>query len=113
MGELEPVRVYQSSSTDGRGVHSGGPYSWRRPAEFYDFNEPFKTELGSMSIPTLESIHGMMPQKDWETINDDWAEHDMASGASGGENYRNIIEGRYGKNRQPRGFRSQSATGEL
>ena len=25
--------------------------------------EPFKTELGSMSIPTLESIHGMMPEK--------------------------------------------------
>ena len=22
-----------------------------------------------------------MPEKDWETINDDWAQHDMASGA--------------------------------
>ena len=97
MAQLEPTRLYQPSSTDGRGVRSGGPYSWRPPREFYDFNEPFKTELGSMSIPTLESIHGMMPQNDWETINDDWAEHDMANGASGGENYRNIIEDRYGK----------------
>lgn len=95
--ELDPSRLYQPSSTDGRGVHSGGPYHWRTPAEFYDVDAPFKTEIGSVSIPTLESIHGMMPEKDWEVINNDWAEHDLARGASGGEKYRNIIEERYGK----------------
>ena len=46
MTELEPTRLYQPSSTDGRGVHSGGPYRWRTPREFYDFDEPFKTEIG-------------------------------------------------------------------
>src|ERR1700733_9929768 len=82
MAELEPVRLYQANSAGGRGGPLGGPYHWRTPREFYVFDEAFKTEIGSVSVPTLESIHGMMPEKDWETINDDWAEHDFAKGAS-------------------------------
>lgn len=99
MTELEPVRHYQPSSTDGKGVHSGGPYSWRRPQDFYNFSdgEAFKTEIGSVSIPTLESIQGMMPEKDWSIINDDWAEHDLASGAQGGNHYPKDLANRYGK----------------
>jgi hypothetical protein len=97
MAELEPVRLYQPSSTAGRGVNSGGPYKWRTPAEYYVFNEAFKTEIGSVSIPTLESIQGMMPKKDWETINDDWAEHDLARGAQRGNEYPEIINSRYGQ----------------
>ena len=86
MAELEPTRRYQPSSTDGAGVRSHGPYYWRTPREFYKVTDDyFKTETGSVSVPTLESIHGMMPKKDWETINDDWAEHDLAKGASGAE----------------------------
>src|SRR5882724_3580557 len=97
MAELEPVRLYQPSSTSGHGVNSGGPYgSGHPPRSYYDFGEAFKTEIGSASIPTLESIHGMMPEKDWESINDDWAEHDLAKGASGGEGIRKTIENRYG-----------------
>lgn len=95
--ELEPTRLYQPSSTAGRGVNSGGPYSWRPPRDFYDFGEAFKTEIGSVSIPTLESIQGMMPQKDWEEINDDWAEHDFAGGASNSNSYKQMLEDRYGK----------------
>ncbi len=97
MAELEPVRLYQPSSTDGRGVRSHGPYHWRTPREFYKVEEAFKTETGSVSVPTLESVHGMMPEKDWETITDDWAEHDFAKGASGGNSYPGIIASRYGK----------------
>jgi len=99
MAELEPTRLYQASSTDGRGVHSNGPYCWRTPREYYEFKmeEAFKTEIGSVSIPTLESIHGMMPEKDWETINDDWAEHDLAHGAQKGDVYPKMIGERYGK----------------
>jgi Exo-beta-D-glucosaminidase Ig-fold domain/Glycosyl hydrolases family 2/Glycosyl hydrolases family 2, sugar binding domain/Glycosyl hydrolases family 2, TIM barrel domain len=97
MAELEPTRLYQANSNDGRGVKSGGPYHWRTPREFYVFNEAFKTEVGSVSVPTLESIHGMMPEKDWETINDDWAEHDFAKGASGSDTYAGMIAERYGK----------------
>lgn len=97
MAELEPVRLYQPSSTEGRGVNSGGPYFWRTPREFYSFKEAYKTEIGSVSVPTLESIQGMMPKKDWEYINDDWAEHDMARGAQHGDQYPKMINARYGK----------------
>ncbi|NWJ52360.1 MAG: glycoside hydrolase family 2 [Bacteroidetes bacterium] len=97
MSKLEPMRHYQSSSTEGRGVNSGGPYFWRKPSDYYVFGESFKTEIGSMSIPTLESVHGMMPEKDWEIINDDWAEHDFARGAQRGNKYPDELNSRYGK----------------
>jgi hypothetical protein len=97
MAELETHRLYQPSSTAGRGVNSGGPYFWRKPSDYYTYNEAFKTEIGSVSIPTLQSIHGMMPQKDWEVMNDDWAEHDLTSGAQSGIDFRKMIDTRYGK----------------
>jgi Exo-beta-D-glucosaminidase Ig-fold domain/Glycosyl hydrolases family 2/Glycosyl hydrolases family 2, sugar binding domain/Glycosyl hydrolases family 2, TIM barrel domain len=98
LAELEPTRRYQPSSTDGAGVRSHGPYYWRTPREFYKVTDDFfKTETGSVSVPTLESIRGMMPQKDWETISDDWAEHDMAKGAQHGDTYPAVIAARYGK----------------
>lgn len=98
MAQLDPVRLYQPSSTDGRGVISHGPYRWRAPEEFYVFpdTEAFKTEIGSVSVPTLDGVHHMMPQKDWETINDDWAEHDFAKGNSGAEDYPAEMTARYG-----------------
>jgi hypothetical protein len=97
MAELEPTRRYQPSSTDGPGVRSHGPYHWRTPREFYTVTDDyFKTETGTMSVPTLESIHGMLPRKDWETINDDWAEHDFAKGAQQGDKYPLILAARYG-----------------
>jgi len=98
MAELEPTRRYQPSSTDGNGVRSGGPYHWRTPEEFYKVTDDyFKTETGSVSIPTLESIKGMMPAKDLTSINDDWAEHDLTGGASQGNLYPGILAARYGR----------------
>lgn len=97
MAELEPQRLYQRSSTAGHGVNSGGPYHWRAPREYYQYGEAFKTEVGSVSVPTLESVQGMMPKKDWNTINDDWAEHDFAGGAQGGDWYPNTLAARYGR----------------
>ena len=98
MAELEPTRRYQPSSTSGAGVRSSGPYHWRVPSAFYFVTDDyFKTETGSISVPTLESIHGMMPKKDWETITDDWAEHDFAKGAQEGDKYKGVLEDRYGK----------------
>ncbi len=96
MSQLDPGRLYQSNSADGRGVSSHGPYFWRSPRYYYSYNESFKTEVGSVSVPTLESIQGMMPKKDWETINDDWAQHDMASGAQRGDEYPQNLARRYG-----------------
>ncbi len=98
MADLEPTRRYQPSSTSGAGVRSHGPYNWRTPREFYKITDDFfKTETGSMSVPTLESIEGMMPKKDWEMITDDWAEHDFTKGAQHGNEYPGITASRYGK----------------
>ena len=96
MVQLDPTRTYQSNSAEGRGVSSHGPYYWRSPRYFYAFNEAFKTETGSVSVPTIESIEGMMPEKDWETIDDDWAQHDMARGAQRGDEYPTTLAKRYG-----------------
>jgi beta-mannosidase len=96
MSRLDPTRLYQSNSSAGRGVASHGPYYWRSPRFFYVIHESFKTETGSVSIPTIESIQGMMPQKDWETINDDWAQHDMAAGAQRGNEFPASLAVRYG-----------------
>jgi beta-mannosidase len=100
VADLDPTRLYHRNSADGRGVRSGGPYSWRTPRSFYTFNEAFKTEVGSVSVPTLEAIHAMMPQKDWETVNDDWAEHDLCRGAQEGRRngplYPDILAQRFG-----------------
>jgi hypothetical protein len=101
--ELDPARWYQSNSGGGYGANSGGPYDWQTPEDYDQFSgkknfnkkETFKTEIGAISIPTLESIQGMMPEKDWNTINDDWAEHDFTAGS--GRKYPGIIESRYGK----------------
>ncbi len=99
--ELDPTRLYHRNSAAGQGAHSGGPYRWREPRAFYTFNnEAFKTEIGSVSIPTIESIRAMMPAKDWETVNDDWAEHELCRGAGrlGAPHpfYPDIIAQRYG-----------------
>ena len=96
---LDPGRLYQPSSTSGRGVISHGPYCWRTPREFYSFGvtQVFKTEIGSMSVPTLEAIRAMMPTNDWNVINDDWAEHDFCKGAQKGNLYPDILNHRYGQ----------------
>ena len=97
VAELVPGTHYQSSSTDGRGVHSGGPYRWRTPQEYYSVDCAFKTEIGSVSIPTLEAVQAMMPKQDWEAINDDWVEHDLGRGAAAGDVYPGELNRRYGK----------------
>jgi hypothetical protein len=97
MGELDPTRLYQPSSTSGRGVNSGGPYFYRPPRQYYVFKEAFKTEVGSVSVPTLEAVRAMMPQRDWESINDDWAEHDLCRGAQDGLRYPAVLASRFGE----------------
>jgi hypothetical protein len=96
MSELDPTRLYQPSSTSGRGVNSGGPYHYRAPRQYYAFKEAFKTEVGSVSVPTLEAVHAMMPRRDWESVNDDWAEHDLCRGAQDGMHYPGVLARRFG-----------------
>jgi mannosylglycoprotein endo-beta-mannosidase len=114
VGRLDPARHYQSNSADGRGVSSGGPYYWRAPREFYKVTESFKTETGSVSMPTLESVQGMLPEASWETIDDAWAQHDMAHGAQQGDQFPQQMAARYGTIRNLADFvrKGQMATYE-
>ena len=100
--DLDPSRHYQANSGGGYGFNSGGPYDWAPPARFSRFmddpswkkQETFKTEIGGVSIPTIESLMTMFPARDWEGITDSWAEHNICAG--GGRKYPRFMTQRYG-----------------
>jgi len=100
--ELDQSRYYQSSSTAGNGVVSGGGgYNWREPRLFYGNYPAFNTEVGSASIPTLEAIQSWMPAKDLFDLNfpnDDWAEHCLVGGNGNpvDKAFQTVIAKRYG-----------------
>ncbi len=101
--DLDPTRHYQANSGGGYGFNSGGPYDWAPPARFSRFmddtswkkQETFKTEIGGVSIPTIESLMSMFPKKDWDGFTDAWAEHNMCAG--GGRKYPRFMTQRYGE----------------
>ena len=103
LAELDPARHYQSNSGGGYGCNSGGPYEWKRPQDFYAFDaqrnfpkhETLKTEIGPQSIPTIESIQGMLEPKDWDAVTDAWAEKNFIAG--GGRNLLRTMASRYGE----------------
>ncbi len=88
---LDPSRLLQACSSSGDGVGDG--YYGIEPVRFYfdKRKDVFHTEMGAPSIPTLQDIHRMMPQQDWNTFNDDWTEHDMCQ-----YNYQEALTSRYG-----------------
>ena len=101
--DLDPTRHYQANSGGGYGFNSGGPYDWAPPARFSRFmddpswkkQETFKTEIGGVSIPTIESLMSMFPKEDWEGFTDAWGEHNMCAG--GGRKYPRFMATRYGE----------------
>lgn len=94
--QYDGSRLYQASSTDGRGVHSSGGYYWRAPREFYKVDAPFKTEIGSVSIPTFEAVQAMLPKHSQEVIDEVWAERDLCAGAQRGDQFPHQLAQRYG-----------------
>ena len=86
--ELDPLRHYQANSGDKLGFNSGGPYCWFPQVAFqrymesprFNKNETFKTEIGALSVPTIESIQGMLPKSEWFGVTDSWAEHNYCAG---------------------------------
>ena len=94
--DLDGQRFYQQHSSATNGVGGGGPYAYRKPADYFRFADAFHTEIGGPSVPTLEAIEAMMPKKDWWPINDDWAEHDFCRGAQRGDAYPAMLATRFG-----------------
>ena len=95
--ELDGTRFYQPHSSNLNGVSGGGPYGQVPFSRYFTVGNAMHTEVGAPSIPTLESIQGMMPAKDWWPINDDWAYHDLTRGAQGGDRYTVALSKRYGR----------------
>ncbi|MDR3688820.1 MAG: hypothetical protein P4L46_05525 [Fimbriimonas sp.] len=96
VADLDGRRFYQPHSSATNGVGGGGPYAYRKPADYFQFRDAFHTEVGGPSIPTVEAIENMMPRRDWWPINDDWAEHDFCRGAQQGDRYLSVIGKRFG-----------------
>lgn len=100
--EEDPTRHYQPNSGGGFGFNSGGPYDWTPTARLSRFledpsfnrNETFKTEIGGISIPTIDSLMTMFPAEDWEGITDSWAEHNIT--CAGGRKYLRNMASIYG-----------------
>lgn len=72
------------------GVYSGGPYTWKDPAVYYDLVEKapdwvFKDETGIPSQPPYTTLPKIIPNLVWDNkvpfpFNDTWGYHDAATG---------------------------------
>jgi beta-mannosidase len=106
---LDPDRLYlgysggKTGSAEPDGFSSGGPYHWVTPSQNFSkgigsYAVPFRNEIGSYSIPTLEFVQSMLPRTSWECPDDFWADRDVNAngGNGGGAGYIATIGARYG-----------------
>ncbi len=88
---LDPGRLLQACSSSGNGV-GDGHYGIEPVANYFKkLPDAFHTEMGAPSIPTIQALHHMMPQRDWSSFNDDWTEHDMCQ-----YDFQEALTNRYG-----------------
>jgi hypothetical protein len=75
--ELDGTRIFLHLSTQTPPTNGDGPYD-TRPASFYfkDLARGFRPELGSPTIPAVESMRRMMPHNKLWPVNEMWALHD-------------------------------------
>jgi hypothetical protein len=102
--KLDGTRRYQSTS-DAEGVHGHGPYEYQDPVSYFKKHaHGFTTEIGLPAVPSLESLRGMMAEKDLWPINETWAYHDFCPGAQNYKGYVRALESRYGAARNAQDF---------
>jgi len=79
--ELDGTRMFLHCSTQTPPTNGDGPYD-TRPASFYfrDFAHGFRPEIGSPTIPAVESMRRMMPHDKLWPINEMWGLHDWWRG---------------------------------
>ena len=82
--ELDGTRIFLQFSTQIPPTDGDGPYE-TKPATFYfnDFARGFRPELGSATIPAVETMRRMMPFKSLWPVNEMWGLHDWQSGYNG------------------------------
>ncbi len=99
VADFDGTRYYQPGSSFA-GVQSGGPYHFQEPEAYYAPQyDGFKTEIGSVSVPTLDSLRTTMPEADlWPNHTNTWAYHDYCvQGAMNITTYEKGMFDRFGK----------------
>jgi hypothetical protein len=89
------------------GVYSGGPYTWRDPADYYKRaiagrDWVFKDETGIPSQPPYNIMPKIIPDLVWDKtlpfpLNNTWGYHDAATGNGRWNQYYNEMVRRYGE----------------
>jgi mannosylglycoprotein endo-beta-mannosidase len=112
VGEHDPNRETLTSSAGDTaekysamplgGYSSGGPYHWVNPQTHFDkvagsTGILFHNEIGSYSVPTLEFVQSMIPEKSWQKPDDYWADRDINGNGGNSEGIAGATSQRYGQ----------------
>ena len=92
------TRLYMPSS-NAVNLQGSGPYNWRPPVEYFTTHaKGFSVEVGTPSLPTLESWKRTIPaEADRWPIGDVWAYHDWHQTGNGAvKTYMDVLERRFG-----------------
>lgn len=84
--ELDGTRQFLESSIQVPPTNGDGPYDTRPPSYYFkDLARGFRPELGSATIPSVESMRRMMPHNKLWPIGDMWCTHDWWVGPGWGD----------------------------
>jgi len=91
------TRLYMGSSNR-INLQDSGPYNWRPPVEYFtERARGFSVEVGTPSLPTLESWKRTIPAADRWPISDTWAYHDWHQTGNGAiKTYMDALSARFG-----------------
>jgi hypothetical protein len=80
---LDGTRFYSPSSNQVN-LQNSGPYRYEKPDDYFTtFNRGFSVEVGTPSMPTVESMKSSLPKADQWPISDAWAYHDWHQAGNG------------------------------
>ncbi len=82
---LDGTRLFLQSSTQIPPTNGDGPYTTKPPSFYFkDLARGFRPELGSPTVPCVESMQRMMPHNKLWPVNDLWGIHDWWLGTGMG-----------------------------
>lgn len=84
---LDGTRQFLHASTQMPPINGDGPYDTRPPSWYFGFAHGFRPELGSPTIPSVETMRRMMPYNKLWPVNQMWGDHDwwLKTGWGAGE----------------------------
>ena len=73
---LDGTRQFLHCSTQTPPINGDSPYDTRPPSAYFDLAHGFRPELGSPTIPSVESMRRMMPYNKLWPVSQAWGQHD-------------------------------------